>query len=318
MKKLNKIGLTIFASTLFASSAFAGSMSVSGSAQLIYGTSDADGVTGNAFSMDDSIVFSGSGELDNGMTISVSAELDGDSGTANTKFDDRKMSIGMGEMGTLTFEGHGGASVLADWDDKTPNAYEEVWDGVSGADGDIIDGVAVENQFQYKSPEFSGTTLYASYAKGDAVASSASDVSNIDYGIQYKGVEGLELGYAFGDKESTVGSKFDQNILYAKYAYGPITVGYSVSENDAETANRDIESTAVGISYAVTDDFTVAYGVHEIEYDQYTSDQEASGFSASYTTGGMTIGGMMNNVDNVGGTAATDTKGYEISISFAF
>ena len=76
MKKLNKIGLTIFASTLFASSAFAGSMSVSGSAQLIYSTSDADGVTGNAFSMDDSIVFSGSGELDNGYTWSYSMELD--------------------------------------------------------------------------------------------------------------------------------------------------------------------------------------------------------------------------------------------------
>ena len=318
MKKLNKIGLAIFASTLFASSAFAGSMSVSGSAKLIYGTSDADGVTGNAFSMDDSIVFSGSGELDNGWTVSVSAELDGDSGTANSKFDDRKMSVGMGEMGTLTFEGHGGASVLADWDDKTPNAYEEVWDGVSGADADIIDGVAVENQFQYKSPEFNGATLYASYAKGDAVAGSASDVSNIDYGIQYKGIEGLELGYAFGDKESTIGTKSDQNILYAKYAYGPITVGYSISENDAETANRDTESTAVGVSYAITEDFTVSYGVHEIEYDQYTSDQESSGFSASYTVGGMTIGGMMNKADNIGGSASTDREGYEISIDFAF
>jgi len=318
MKKLNKIGLAIFASTLFASSAFAGTMSVSGSAKLVYGTSDADGLTGNAFSMDDSIVFSGSGELDNGWTVSVSAELDGDSGTANTKFDDRKMSIGMGEMGTLTFEGHGGASVLADWDDKTPNAYEEVWDGISGADADIIDGVAVENQFQYKSPEFSGATLYASYAKGDGVADSASDVSNIDYGIQYKGVEGLELGYAFGDKESTAGSKFDQNIIYAKYAFGPVTVGYSLSENDAETANRDTESTAVGVSYAVSDDFTISYGIHEIEYDQYTSDQESSGFSASYTVGGMTIGGMMNKADNIGGTAANDKEGYEISIDFAF
>ena len=318
MKKLNKISLAIFASILFASSAFAGSMSVSGSAKLIYSTSDADGVTGNAFSMDDSIVFSGSGELDNGWTVSVSAELDGDSGTANSTFDDRKMSVGMGEMGTLTFEGHGGASVLADWDDKTPNAYEEVWDGVSGADADIIDGVAVENQFQYKSPEFNGATLYASYAKGDAVAGSASDVSNIDYGIQYKGIEGLELGYAFGDKESTLGTKSDQNILYAKYAYGPITVGYSISENDAETANRDTESTAVGVSYAITEDFTVSYGVHEIEYDQYTSDQESSGFSASYTVGGMTIGGMMNKADNIGGSASTDREGYEISINFAF
>ena len=313
MKKLNKIGLTIFASTLFASSAFAGSMSVSGSAKLTYGTSDADGVTGNAFSMDDSIVFTGSGELDNGWTVSVSAELDGDSGTANSKFDDRKMSVGMGEMGTLTFEGHGGASVLADWDDKTPNAYEEVWDGVSGADADIIDGVAVENQFQYKSSEFNGTTFYASYAAAD---SAGSAVSNIDYGVQYKGIEGLELGYAFGDKEKTAGTVSDQSIIYAKYAFGPVTVGYTQSEDD-KTSN-DVSSTAMAVSYQVTEDFTIAYGIHDIEYDQYTSDQESSGLSASYTAGGITIGGMMNTVDNIGGTAATDREGYEISIDFAF
>ena len=313
MKKLNKIALTVFASILFASSAYAGSMSVSGSAKLIMSDSDTGGTTGNQFSMDDSIVFSGSGELDNGWTVSVSAELDGDTGTANGTFDDRKMSIGMGEMGTLTFEGHGGASVLADWDDKTPNAYEEVWDGVSGADADIIDGVAVENQFQYKSSEFNGATFYVSYAAAD---NANSQVSNIDYGVQYKGIEGLELGYAFGDKEKTAGTVSDQSIIYAKYAFGPVTVGYTQSEDD-KTSN-DVSSTAMAVSYQVTEDFTIAYGIHDIEYDQYTSDQESSGLSASYTAGGITIGGMMNTVDNIGGTAATDREGYEISVAFAF
>ena len=31
-----------------------------------------------------------------------------------------------------------------------------------------------------------------------------------------------------------------------------------------------------------------------------------------------TIGGMMNDVENVRGAAATDTEGYELGISFAF
>ena len=48
------------------------------------------------------------------------------------------------------------------------------------------------------------------------------------------------------------------------------------------------------------------------------SDQEASGISASFTTGGMTIGGMVNTVDNVDHTASQDTEGYELNIAFAF
>ena len=141
-------------------------------------------------------------------------------------------------------------------------------------------------------------------------------MSNIDYGVQYKGIEGLELGYAFGDKEKTAGTVSDQSIIYAKYAFGPVTVGYTKSEDD-KTSN-DVSSTAMAVSYQVTEDFTIAYGIHDIEYDQYTSDQESSGLSASYTAGGITIGGMMNTVDNVGGTAATDREGYEISLAFAF
>ena len=48
------------------------------------------------------------------------------------------------------------------------------------------------------------------------------------------------------------------------------------------------------------------------------NDQEASGISASFTTGGMTIAGMINTVDNASFEAANDTEGYEINFSFAF
>ena len=34
--------------------------------------------------------------------------------------------------------------------------------------------------------------------------------------------------------------------------------------------------------------------------------------------GGMTIAGIMNDTDNVGGTDATDLEGYELNLSFAF
>ena len=47
-------------------------------------------------------------------------------------------------------------------------------------------------------------------------------------------------------------------------------------------------------------------------------DQDAQAVSFSYVSGGMTIGGSMHAVDNVGGAAATDNEGYELNITFAF
>ena len=48
------------------------------------------------------------------------------------------------------------------------------------------------------------------------------------------------------------------------------------------------------------------------------TDQESTGISASYTMGGMTLAGAMNEVDNMDGVATNDFEGYEFNLSFAF
>ena len=50
------------------------------------------------------------------------------------------------------------------------------------------------------------------------------------------------------------------------------------------------------------------------------ADQESLGISFSYTMGGMTLAGAMNEVDNMNGsgTTANDVEGYEFTLSFAF
>ena len=47
-------------------------------------------------------------------------------------------------------------------------------------------------------------------------------------------------------------------------------------------------------------------------------EQEATGISASFTSGGITVAGAMNDVENVGYDATNDTDGYEFNIAFAF
>ena len=76
MNKLKKVGLTALATTLVASSAYAGEMSVSGSASLNYSGLSTSSES-NPWTMGDSVTFSGGGDLDNGMSVSVSYELDG-------------------------------------------------------------------------------------------------------------------------------------------------------------------------------------------------------------------------------------------------
>ena len=70
---IKKIGLTALAASLVSVSANAGSMSVSGGASM-----NASGVSGQGqnggtgFSMGNQLTFTGSGELDNGLTVSLS------------------------------------------------------------------------------------------------------------------------------------------------------------------------------------------------------------------------------------------------------
>ena len=137
--------------------------------------------------------------------------------------------------------------------------------------------------------------------------------------ISPEAVEGLTLGFANAD--NTIGPNRDQDetTMYATYAVGALTVGVQSSELDDTTAGSDLESIGYGVTYAVNDDFSIGYSYHEYETEVTSDqDQESTGISFSYTSGGMTLGGAVNEVENMGGTAATDREGYEFTLSFAF
>jgi hypothetical protein len=106
--------------------------------------------------------------------------------------------------------------------------------------------------------------------------------------------------------------------MFVTYATGPITVGYQTSEADGSSTTQDDDSTAIGISYAVTDSFSVSYGEHELDLGSSTSDQESEGFSASYTMGGTSIKASFNETTNTAGVSGSDKDAMEIALVFAF
>jgi len=308
MNKLTKIGASALAGSLVAFSVNAAEVSVGMGASITYNNSGAD-VTGNNFTMGDSIKFTATGETDGGLNITSYMEIDGGAE------DDHSITIG-GDFGTLIFDGHGASSAMGAIDDKSPNAYEESWDVVSGADAGIINGNGQDNMFIFNTNEMSGLSASISYVR----ASSATANSGSAIALKYTGVEGLTVGYGMEDDESTAGTTVDESVLYATYASGPITVGFTMSESDSSAANADKEFEAAGVTYAVNDDFSVGYNVSNLETTQVSTDgdQEATGYSFSYTSGGMTLAGAINKVDNVGNTSGTNRDGAEIGVSFAF
>ena len=328
MNNFKKVGLTALGTSLIATSAFAAALDVTGGASITFAGQDKTS-KGNGWTMSDEVTFSGSGEMDNGWGVTVSMQLDDNAaGATGNNIENRSIAINMGEGGTLTFYGHGGSDAYGLIDDVMPHADgNETWDVVGAAEGGTakfgsIAGTTSNNSFMYAvSPSMvDGLSLNVSYVPSAAAGTTTAE-STTAFSVAYTGYEGLTVGYGQGEDGAIGTGQTDMSGMYAKYAYGPVTVGYQQNEMDSATAANNDEFTAYGVSYAVSDELTISW--NESEYNDSgttTADQENSAIAFSYTMGSMTLKGTMVSMDNVGGSTAAkdDIEGYELGVSFAF
>jgi len=315
MNNLKKVGLTALAGALVSVSANAADLSVTGGASISFAGEEKQS-TGNGWSMNNGVTFAASVEQDNGWNITVTQVLNDDDVGSSQVFDTRTVAIDMGDSGTLTFAGTGGSTALSAIDDVTPTAGEESWDDVTGADA-IPAMSGGNNMFHYSNSSLmDGVTVTAAYVPSNGTTELES---SSDYAIKYTGIEGLTVGAGMGE-DNTAAATVDNSVFYATYASDMgISVGYSTSEGDSETANSDKEMTAMGISYAVSEDMSISYNISEIEYELATlTDQEATGISVSYTMGSLSIKANHNTVDNIAGTSTDDRSGYALTLGFTF
>jgi outer membrane protein OmpU len=330
MNNFKKIGLTALAASLVSVSAHAGAISVSGGASMgPAGYSGEEIVSGNEYSMGNQLTFSGSGELDNGLTVSVSFVLDQgdnelvDDESGNAPFDSHSVSISSDSLGTLTLHGEGGSTTTSMIDGS---AAGDIWDkfdtltnaaGLTNVDGVTATATPGGNSFYYSSPELmEGLTFQAHFEP-----QTATEVSGTGYGVTYTGVEGLTLKYANADAtNATSALSGDNTVMSASYAYGPVTVSYSDMEHDLNEAAHDFEMTSYAVSYTVSDELSVTYGQEELTREGVATSAEYSGISAAYTTGGMTISaGMWDATDAAFDTGShSDVEKWTLGVSFAF
>jgi len=317
---IKKIGLTALAASLVSvSAANAGSMSISGAASVgIGGYSSDTHNAGTSFTMGNQFTVSGGGELDNGLNVSLSYQLDNAAGVSGP-FDDHSITISSDEIGTIKFSGHGGSSATSAMD---ATAAGDIWDGFDGSLGGVT-GLAIgasggtDNSIYYTAPSLmDGLTLNASYNPQGTGAE-----SELGYAATYTGVEGLTLKYGIMDENTGVtGTSGDQTAWHIGYALGPVTLEATNNDWDLGTSTLDKETSSYEISYTVSDELSVAYGTESIDDGNTSTDAEFSALVVTYTAGGMTITGKMEEADNIaGGTASNqDFEYWFLGAAFAF
>jgi outer membrane protein OmpU len=325
MNTFKKVGLTALAGSLVVTSAVAGEMSVTGGARIGLKNTEKTS-TGKSWTMGNQLTFSGSGELDNGLNVSVSFVLDqGDdetdttTGAGNAPFDSHSVTVSSDSLGTLVFSGEGGSSAQSAID---TTAAGDLWDNGSGFYASGSSPIAAEagnNSMLYTLPSImDDLTLKASYSPGSAGGGSATSWS-----ASYAGVEGLTVDYGTGQVE-TIGSEADVTTMKASYAISSFTVSYSNTETEHDaSSNTDEEISSWNVAYTVSDDLSIAYGTEIIETEGESVDEEGEKLNVSYTTGGVTLSATQYNFDGKGNdateTASTGShERWALSASFAF
>ena len=319
---IKKIGLTALAASLVSVSAHAGAVSVAGGASMnTEGYSGENLNAGTTFSMSNQLTFTGSGELDNGMNVSISFVLDQGDDTAVTSgpFDSHSVKVSSDTLGTLTLAGEGGSSAATSIDGS---AAGDIWDTFDGTRGAAI-AVAVSdsgpgnNSLFYTLPSImDGLDVNLSYQPQGSGRESATGM-----GVTYTGLDGLTLKYATTDEAgTTVALSGDQTVWNASYVYGPVTATVSESEFDVGTSTSDQTISSYALSYTVSDEISVTYGEETIEKGGSATDAEYSAISASYTAGGMTISMALKEAENTDHSTNTnaDFEYWSLGASFAF
>ena len=328
MDNIKKIGLTALAGSLVAvSAANAGALSVSGGAKFGYAASDGNEdleTDGNRFGMQKSISFSGSGEMDNGHTVTLTHAMTAAALTSTViKYD-------MGDLGSITYSEDSGDLGIGKIDDLMPTAEEEVTNGIDADAASSneslvgkVDGGMTGFNYVYSMDM---ATIQLGYSpkttsgnNDDGANSGAGGLkSSTSIAITATPMDGLTVFGGTGDKGT--GTQEDDHDTYGlKYAFGPITVGYQHSEIDfAATTSNDLETDMFGVSFQVNDALSISYGEQETEAETSANDQEVDGFSIAYSMGSMSIAAHSNEAKNVANQTANESTHTEISLNFAF
>ena len=336
MKNITKVGLSALAGALAITSVNAGEMSITGSMEASYTKGSGYLTTGNPLGMDKELSVTGSGELDDGTTVSYKQTI-----TDAMAFNDSELVFGnvLGTTATVAMTSTG--SPISAIDDVTPTAFEEAnaligsIDDVNGMDGtygirvtmaDVM-GTGFKVDAMYTTDVGSGDAQADNGTSGDD-GNTSDDGKEITITGSVPMVEGLDVGVGYytqdGKTAVTTGEYGqDEGTVYIKYSTGPVSLGYqkgAVTNYTGGAEETQFTNNYYGISYKVSDSLSVSYNEMDSRKVVGGSDveQDFDSISLSYTVGGMTIGVADAEVSNAAYTSGRTADETSVSLSIAF
>jgi hypothetical protein len=353
--KITKILVAL--SFLFAvASANAGTMTVTGGMQATYQT-EQDATTGNPLGMDTELTFSGSTELDSGITVTVMQDYAGDSSSAMT-FGNSQIAFG-NIMGMATIYVGSDSDPLDAIDDITPSAFEEA-NATSGTHSDVgtnagelgiglkvslpILGDVNAKYFPKTDTTKNGDKAASTNANAAVGSGSSISLKTPLSGLPVVGgaLDGLVLTTGYAEAELSRVANTDKEVELTaalNYTRGPLSLGYQKKyDNDGQvTAAADAAFTKAdiyGIAYAINDSLTVSYNRYESYKHNINATgaagaaaaniggadakQDTSAINIGYTVGGMTFGFQDAQTDNAGYIKNAKDDTRTVSVVVAF
>ena len=365
MNKFKKVGLTALAGSLVAVSAQAGELTVTGGANATYkwgSAASGHNTTSKAIGVDKDVAFSGSGELDNGTTFTVFTATN----DSQTNLTSGSLSISTPSFGSFLLGHHSGAAHYK-YDEEVPQVYEQVSDITSTVTQNKVGDFMDNNHITYTSPTFdlggASITLdvgYTTQATDQETGDGGTLTGNVYGSGQEAGVtiayDALKIGVYGATRENNtphngaatagaadkVRDEFN-GVWYAKYNFGPVSVGYSEFYVDAGVAQTAVVATSaaktlrtsggftegnqIGIAFNVNDNFSISYTESNETYDAQDHastaiadvDQKIDAIQLAYSMGGMSIKAYQMEVENPAfDEDASDSKVTEIALGLAF
>jgi hypothetical protein len=340
MTKLKNLLAAFVISAFAIVSAQAGEMTLTGSME-ISNTKTGGVTTGNGLGQENELAITGSTELDNGIGVSYKQTV-GD----KFAFNDSELMFATA-YGTIGVSSTGGS--IEDIDNIVPTAFEEAEALISFTtstgfldigNNDGTYGIVYKNAVPGTGMNVTG--FYTPKGgSGDGTASDdapSGDVNAADgkaYSVYLRGnplnlIEGVDVAVGYENTESNAVSKAtatDEESYTAavNYTWGPVKVGYQKgylhTGSELGSGVEGYKNTYMGIAYAVNDNLSVSYQntvSRRLSHSGEGIETDINGYSAAYTSGGMTLAYVDNTANNANYTANTTRTGSQIVLSIAF
>jgi len=347
---------------------FAGELTVTGNAKATYAIRGGDSTTavssgGKGIGIANEFTLGASGETDNGISWKYAQDIDG-----ATVQDDASLTLTLPTLGTVgIFVSEGGISSKYGWSPAvyapgsdygwtSNNGSTVVHDsGLATASFTYGDDIGGFNNFQYHTPAgilpfgISAKVAYAPNTGANANASSdaagtvpsAEDGSSaVQYQVNATPLDGLSVTASYFEKQnaqSIYKYGYEAGGASAKYAVGPVTIGYgkfyvqpAIAKATETILTQDYENTSYGIAFNVNESLSLSYTNEKSEANKKTvvgltnADTKATvettidAIQAAYTMGGMTISVASKDISDMDYTAGLNAKETVLAISMAF